>query len=76
MFWNKVYDVIVLYDIINKILLHDWNFTVDVAIWPKVGNSRISIKAVSWLQSYKDLTRKNTFFKGGQGSSSIICDWH
>ena len=34
-FWNKVYDVI------NKILLHDWNFTVDVAIWPKVGNSSI-----------------------------------
>ena len=46
-FQNKGYDVIILdYDITNKILLHEWNYIVDVVIWPKCGNSSISMREV------------------------------
>ena len=43
-FWNKGYDVIILdYDVNNKILSRDSNYIVDVVMWPKIGNSSISI---------------------------------
>ena len=42
--WNKGYDVIIyVHDIPIKILSHDSNYTVDVVMWPKFGNSNISI---------------------------------
>ena len=46
-FWNKGYDVIILVDdVTNKILLRNSNYIVDVFMWPKFGNSSISLKEV------------------------------
>ena len=46
-FWSKIYDVIVsVYDVTNKILLRYSDYIVDVVIWPKFGNSGISMKKV------------------------------
>ena len=46
-FWNKSYDDIILdYDVINKILSRDSNYVVDVAMWPKFDNFSISIREV------------------------------
>ena len=43
-FWNKVYDVInSICDVTNKILSHKSNYIVDVVMWPKFGNSSISV---------------------------------
>ena len=44
MFWKKDYDAIIsVHDVTNKILWHDSNCIVDVDIWPKFGNSSISV---------------------------------
>ena len=46
-FWNKGYDVIIsVDDVTNKILWHDSNYIVDVFMWPKFGNSNISMREV------------------------------
>ena len=46
-FWNKGYDVIIsVHDVTNKILLRDSNYIVDVVMWPKFGNSSISMREV------------------------------
>ena len=46
-FWNKGYDMITLVcDVTNKILSHDSNYIVDVAMWPKFGNSTTSMREV------------------------------
>ena len=46
-FRNKGYDAIIsIHDAINKILLRDSNYIVDVVMWPKFGNSNISMKEV------------------------------
>ena len=46
-FWNKGYDVITsVCDVTNKILSCDSNYIVDVVMWPKFGNSRISMREV------------------------------
>ena len=46
-FWNKGYDVIVsVRDVTNKVLSCDSNYTVDVVMWPKFGNSCISMREV------------------------------
>ena len=46
-FWNKGYDVIIsVDDVCNKILSRDSNHTVDVFMWPKFGNCRISMREV------------------------------
>ena len=46
-FWNKGYDIIIsLDDINNKILWHDSNYIVDVFMWPKFGNSSISMREI------------------------------
>ena len=46
-FWNKIYDVIIyVHDVTNKILSHDSNYIVDVVMWPKFGNSSISMREV------------------------------
>ena len=43
--WNKDYDVIIpVDDVTNKVLSRDSNYTVDVSMWPKFGNSSISRK--------------------------------
>ena len=46
-FWNKGYDVIIpVDDVTNKILSCDSNYIVDVVMWPKFGNSSISMRKV------------------------------
>ena len=45
--WNKGYDVIIyVYDVTDKSLLCDLNYIVDVVLWPKFGNSSISMREV------------------------------
>ena len=45
-FWSKGYDVIIyVHDITNKVLSRESNYIVDV-VWPKFGNSSISMKEV------------------------------
>ena len=45
-FWNKGYDIISDNEITNKFLSHDSNYIVDLFMWPKYGNSSISMKEV------------------------------
>ena len=46
-FWNKGYDVIIsVHDVNSKILSRDSNYVVDVVMWPKFSNSRISMRKV------------------------------
>ena len=46
-FWNKGYYFIYsVYDVFNRILLHDSNYIMDVVMWPKFGNSSICIREV------------------------------
>ena len=46
-FWNKGYDVMIrVDDVINKIFSRDSNYIVDVFMWPKFGNSSISMREV------------------------------
>ena len=45
-FWKKGYDIILDYDITSKILSHDSNYILAVVMWPKFGNSSISIREV------------------------------
>ena len=46
-FWYERSDVIIfVQDIINKISSHDSNHIVDVVMWPKFGNSSISMREV------------------------------
>ena len=47
-FWNKGYDVIIfVHDVTNIILLRDSNYIVDSIMWPKFGNSKISLREVT-----------------------------
>ena len=46
-FWNKSYDVIIpTHDISNKILSLESDYIVDMVMWPKFGNSSISVREV------------------------------
>ena len=46
-FWNKVYDVLIsVHDVTNKMLLSESNYIVDVVMWPKSGDSSISMREV------------------------------
>ena len=43
-FWNKGYDVIIfVHDVSSKILSRDSNYIVHVVMWPKFGNSNVSM---------------------------------
>ena len=72
-FWNKGYDVIIsVHHDIDKILSRDSNYVVVVVMWPKFGNSNISMREVI-TSILKGFDQKNRFFlRGGLGSSSII----
>ena len=46
-FWNEGYDVTIHVDDVNsKFLSGDSNYIVDVFMWPKFGNSSISMREV------------------------------
>ena len=62
-FWNKGYDVIIsVHDVTNKILSRDSNYIVDVVMWPKFGNSSISMRDVIITSVLYVLDQKNSFF--------------
>ena len=64
-FWNKGYYVIYsVYDVTNKILSHDSNYIVDVVMWPKFGNSSISMREVIITSNLLGFDQKNHFFRG------------
>ena len=46
-FLKKGYDVIIFaHDVTNTILSRDSNYNVNVVMWPKFGNSSISVREV------------------------------
>ena len=46
-FWKKSYGVIIsVHDVTNKILSCDSNYSVDMVMWSRFGNSRISVREV------------------------------
>ena len=64
-FWNKDYDVITsVCDVTNKILSLDSNYIVDVVMWPKFGNSSISMREVIITSILLGFDQKNRFFWG------------
>ena len=62
-------------NVINKILSRDWNYIVDAVMWPKFGNSGISVREVT-TTSIQGFDPRKLFLRSGLGSSSIIWDWH
>ena len=77
-FWKKVYEVIVfIHDVTKKFLSCASSYMVHEDMWPKFGNSSISMREVIYPQFYKDLIRKTLFnLRDGLGASWVICDWH
>ena len=62
-FWNIGYDVIIsLHDAIDKILSRDSNYIADVVMWPKFGNSSISMRQVTITSILKGFDQKKHFF--------------
>ena len=62
-FWGKSYDVIIyVYDITNEILLHDWNYIVDVIMWPNFDNFSICMRKVIITSILQGFDQKNHFF--------------
>ena len=61
-FWKKGYDItIFVNDVTNKTLSRGSNYIAHVVMWPKFGNSSISMREFIKPQVYKDLTRKTAF---------------
>ena len=64
-FWNDGYDVIIsVHDVTNKILSRDSNHIIDVVMWPKFGNCRISLRKVIITSILWGFNQKNRFFDG------------
>ena len=64
-FWNKGYDVIIsVHDVTNKILSRDSNYIIDVVMWPKFGNSSISMREVIITSILQGFDQKKRFFVG------------
>ena len=64
-FWNKGYDIIIpLDDVTNKILSRDSNYIVDLFMWPKFGNSSVSMREVITTLILWGFDQKNCFFWG------------
>ena len=64
-FWNKGHYVIIpIDDVTTKILSHDSNYILDVFMWPKFGNSSISMKEVITTSIFQGFDQKNRTFWG------------
>ena len=64
-FWNKGCDVIShVDDVTNKILSHDSNYIIDVLMWPRFGNSSISMRQVITTSILQGFDQKHRFFWG------------
>ena len=63
LFWNKCHDVIIrVDDVTNKILSRDPNHIADVFMWPKFGDSSISMSEVIKTSILQGFDQKNHFF--------------
>ena len=72
LFWVKAFNVKPsAHDVSNKILISDFYYVLEVVMWFMFGNSSTTMREVI-NTSIRDLTRKNTFLRGGLGLSSII----
>ena len=61
-FWNKGYDVIVsVHEVFNKILSCDSNYIADV-MWPKFGNSNVSMRDVIIASALWEFDQKKRYF--------------
>ena len=76
LFWNKVYDVIInAYGVINKIFSTDTIYIVNAVMWPKYGNSDISMKEVIIALILHKLDQKSKIILiSGLDSSTMIWD--
>ena len=46
-FWNKDHDIIIsVHGVTNKILSCDLDYIVNVIMWPKSGNSNVSMREI------------------------------
>ena len=62
-FWKNTYDVIIsAHDVTNTILSRDSNYIVNVVMWPKFGNSSISVREVIITSILQGFDEKNLFF--------------
>ena len=63
-FWKKSYDVIIsVPGVTSKILSLESNYIEDVVMWPKFGNSSISIREVIITTILQGFYQKNSFFE-------------
>ena len=65
-FLNKSHDIIIsVHDVTSKIILtqRDSNYIVDVVMWPKFGNSKISTREVTITSISWGFVQKNHFFE-------------
>ena len=64
-FWKKSYDVIICVDdVTNEILSRDLNYIVDLVMWPKFGNSSVSIREIIITWILWGFDQKNHLFRG------------
>ena len=77
-FWNKDYDLIIcVHEVTNKIFSSNSNYFVDVVMWPRFGNSSVSMREVIIISLFVRIwPEKPPFLRGGLGWSSVIWDWH
>ena len=62
-FWSKGYDVISsVHEVFNKILSCDSNYIVDVIMWPKFGNSNVSMRDVIIASALWGFDQKTRYF--------------
>ena len=65
LFWNKGYDFIIHVDhVTDRILSRDSNNIVDLFMWPKFGNPRISTNDVITTSILQGFGQKKTLFRG------------
>ena len=71
-FWNKVYDIMdSVYDVTNKILSRDPNNIIDAVMWPRFGNSNISVGEVIITSILWGFDQDKHFLRGDLGSSNL-----
>ena len=75
-FWNKDSGVIIsVHGVTNKILSRDSNYIVDEIMWPKFGNSSISISYHNF-NFIRIWPEENTLFERWSCFKVNIWDWH
>ena len=63
-FWNKGYEVTTyVSDVTNKFLSRDSIYIVNVFMWPKSGNSSMSMREIIIISILKGFDQKNLFFE-------------